>query len=106
MSYQVVLTRQAKTDLAEIFRYIAVELRSRQNAEGQISRLEKEILSLEEMPERYRIYDDPKWRERNLRILPVDNYVVLYIPSHENATVTIMRILYGGRDIPQQLSNQ
>lgn len=103
MSYQVVLTAQAKTDLKEIYQYIAVDLQSVQNAIGQLSRLEKEILSLDEMPERYRVYDSEKWQGRNLRVMPVDNYLVFYIPSKENYTVSIIRVMYGGRDIERHL---
>ena len=40
MSYEVTLTPEAKHDLREIYRYIAVELQSEQNANGQLHRLE------------------------------------------------------------------
>ena len=39
MSYQIVLTNQAKTDLVSIYRYIAYDLQSPQVVEGQLSRL-------------------------------------------------------------------
>lgn len=103
MTYHVVLTERAQSDLREIFKYIAFELQSVQNASGQLDRLEKAISSLDQMPERFRIYDKPKWRERNLRIMPVDNYLVLCIPNRSGETVTILRIMYGGRDIDRQL---
>lgn len=105
MNYQVTLTRQAKTDLREIFKYIAVDLQSVQNASGQLERLENAIASLNQMPERFRVYDKPKWHECNLRIMPVDNYLVFYIPDHNRGTVTIMRVMYGGRDIDRQLKS-
>ena len=41
MSYEVTLTPEAKHDLREIYRYIAVELQSEQNANGQLDRLEE-----------------------------------------------------------------
>lgn len=105
MNYQVTLTTQAQTDLREIFRYIAAELQSPQNAVGQLARLEQAIASLDRMPERFRLYDTPKWRERNLRIMPVDHYLVFYIPNHDRATVTVLRVMYGGRDIENQLDS-
>ena len=103
MNFQVVLTKQAKTDLISIYRYIAYDLQSPQTAEGQLSRLEKAIASLDTMPERFRVYEHEKWEGRNLRIMSVNNYLVLYIPSQEEMTVTVMRIMYGGRDIDRQL---
>ena len=103
MKYSIVLTEAAQADLSEIFKYIAVELQSVQNANSQLSRIEKAIASLDQMPERYRIYDKKNWRRRNMRIVPVDNYLVFYVPNQENRTVTVMRIMYGGRYIDKQL---
>ena len=104
MKYSIVLTETAQADLSAIFRYIAVDLQSAQNANAQLSRIEKAIASLDQMPERYRAYDRRNWRERNMRVMPVDNYyLVFYVPTHDDATVTVTRILYGGRDIDRQL---
>ena len=105
MSYQVTLTPEAKHDLREIYRYIAVELQSEQNANGQLNRLEENILKLDEMPERFRVYDREPWRSRNLRVMPVDHYLVFYIPDHQSQIVTVVRVMYGGRDIEAQLGN-
>lgn len=58
------------------------------------------------MPERYRKYEKEPWKSRGLRILPVDNYVVLYIPNHEKKVVTILRIMYAKRDVYNQLNFQ
>ena len=35
--------------------------------------------------------------------MPVDNYLVFYIPDHQVKTVTVLRVMYGGRDIDSQL---
>lgn len=72
MKYSIVLTETAQADLSAIFRYIAVDLQSVQNANAQLSRIEKAIASLDQRPERYRVYERKNWRERNLRIMPVD----------------------------------
>lgn len=104
MNYNINLTPKAQSDLKEIFRYIAVDLQSIQNATGQLDHLEKAISSLEQMPERYRVYDKEPWHSRNLRIMTVDNYLVLYVPNKEERTVTVIRIMYGGRDIDSQIN--
>lgn len=103
MKYEVFTTEQAATDLRAIFEYIAYELLAGENAIKQLDRLEEAILSLDEMPERYQLYDKEPWRERNLRIMPVDNYLVFYIPQEEDKTVTVIRVMYGRRDIDAQL---
>ena len=103
MTYQITLTPEAQRDLRDIYCYIAVNLQSVQNAAGQLDRLEENILSLAKMPERFRVYDREPWRSRNLRVMPVDNYLVFYIPNHQEKTVTVIRIMYGGRDVDTQL---
>ena len=104
MIYEVEVSEQADSDLREIFEYIAYELQSPQNASGQLDRLEEQILSLDTMPERYRKYENEPWKSRGLRVLPVDNYVVLYIPDSNKKVVTILRVMYAGRDIDNQLN--
>ena len=104
MIYEVELSEQADSDLRGIFEYIAFELQSPENASGQLDRLEEQILSLDTMPERYRKYEKKPWKSRGLRVLPVDNYVVLYIPDSDKKVVTILRVMYAGRDIDNQLN--
>ena len=43
MKYEVEVSEQADRDLREIFEYIAFELQSRENAIGQLDRLEEQI---------------------------------------------------------------
>ena len=103
MNYEVELSEQADSDLRGIFEYIAFELQSPENASGQLDRLEEQILSLDIMPERYRKYENEPWKSRGLRVLPVDNYVIFYIPDSNKKIVTILRVMYAGRYIDNQL---
>lgn len=57
MNYKVQLTETAENDLRGIFEYIAFDLQSIQNAAGQLDRLEQSIISLNHMPERFRVYE-------------------------------------------------
>ena len=104
MKYEVKVSDQADCDLRRIFDYIAVDLQSPESASGQLDRLEEQILSLDTMPERYRKYEKEPWKSRGLRVLPVYNYVVLYIPDSDKKVVTILRVMYAGRDIDNQLN--
>ena len=103
MTYSVEIADQAATDLRGIYEYIAYELQSPQNAAAQLARLEQNMNSLCQMPERYRRYEKEPWRSRGWRIMPVDHYCVFYMPDHDQRIVIITRILYGGRDIENVL---
>ena len=104
MIHEVEVSEQADRDLREIFEYIAFELQSPENVIGQLNRLEEQILSLDAMPKRYRKYEKEPWKSRELHILSVDNYVILYIPNSDKKVVTILRVMYAGRDIDNQLN--
>lgn len=103
MIFEVEISDQAEADLRGIFEYIAFTLLAPENATGQLDRLENGILSLEQYPMRYRAYEKEPWHSRGLRVLSVDNYVVLYIPNEETKVVTVIRVMYGGRNIDKEL---
>ena len=73
MIYDIVISYQAEIDLRGIFEYIAFELKSPENASGQLDGL-KHVF-----------------------------YLVLYIPDDDTQVVTIIRAMYGGRDVDTQL---
>ena len=103
MIFEVEISDQAEADLRGIFEYIAFTLLAPENATGQLDRLENGILSLEQYPMRHRAYEKEPWHSRGLRVLSVDNYVVLYIPNEETKVVTVIRVMYGGRNIDKEL---
>lgn len=109
MKFNVELTEQADKDLRSIYLYISVDLNSPENAIKQIKRLWDAILSLDELPQRYRRYEDEPWHSRGIRVLPVDNFVILYIPFVnipfvKEKIVRIATVMYSGRNIDEHLS--
>lgn len=88
MIYELITTDQADADVRGIFEYIAYELLSPDNAVGQLERLEEHIIGLEEFPEKFRHYEKEPWHSRGLRVMPVDNYLVFYIPNKDAEIVT------------------
>ena len=104
MEYKVVFSEQSEKDLRSIYEYIAVKLLSPSNAYLQFLRIEESILSLASLPLRFKLYNSKHWQKKCLHIMPVDNYVVLYAVDNENKVVSIVRIMYGGRDIEKHLA--
>ena len=103
MIYQITISTPAETDLRNIFTYIAFELNSPLTALQQLSRLEEQINSLDRMPKRFSLYQKEPWLSRGLRFVPVDNYIIFYIPQDSERTVTIIRVMYKGKDIENEL---
>ena len=102
MKYGIELTEQAKEDLRKIYEYIAEVLLVPGVALCQLERIENGILSLEEMPERFRLYEKEPWYSRGIHQMPVDNFIVFYIAEKVEKIVTVIRVLYGGMDIDEQ----
>ena len=105
MIFDVSYSAEARQDLRDIYEYIAYELLVPGTAARQAERIMKAARSLEQIPMRYRLYEGEPWHSQGLRVLPVDNYLVFYLPDETNATVSIIRIMYGGRDIENQLND-
>ena len=105
MIFNVIMSSQAEEDLRGIFEYITFKLLAPENAEKQLDHPEKQILSLDKMPERFPRYEKEPWYSRGLRFVAIDNYIVFYIPDIEEQVVTILRVMYSGRNIEEQLSS-
>ena len=98
MKFNVELTEQADKDLRSIYLYISIDLNSSDNAIKQIKRL------WDALPQRYRRYEDEPWHSRGIRVLPVDNFVILYIPFVKEKIVRIATVMYSGRNTDEHLS--
>lgn len=105
MIYEVIVTDQADADLRGIYEYTVFELLSPDNAARQLGRLEEHIVGLEEFPEKFRHYEKEPWHSRGLRVMPVDNYLVFYIPDKDAGIVTVIRVMYAGMDVDNQLKD-
>ena len=96
--YNIEITEPAENDLYEIGSYIVEELLEPDIAKKVINKIGDAILSLEDMPLRNGVVADEKLALQAIRKIFVDNYIVFYIVTEENKTVTIVRILFGRRD--------
>ena len=104
MNWEIEFTDQAKQDLRDILDYITYELQEPKVAVNLVRQITKEILSLNQMPMRYRLYGEEPWQSQGLRCFPVKNYLIFYYPDEAQNTVYAVRVIYGGRDISRQLS--
>lgn len=91
-------------NLIYLNQYERKDMLTPENVSGQLDRLEACIMDLDHMPKRYRQYELEPWKSRGLRVALVDNYLVLYIPDDDTQVVTIIRVMYGGRDVDTQLN--
>lgn len=103
--WNIVYSNQARSDLLQIDHYIRYNLFSPQSAKRLINRIMNMIDDLAFMPNRYQLYKDEPWHSLGLRYIPVGNYTIFYYPNKSTNVIQIIRIMYGGQNIPQALTN-
>ena len=100
-TYNVKVTDAALADMEEIYNYIAFTLLSPANAIAQYDRIAEAILSLNILPERFKVMNFTGKELENLRRMPVDNFSVYYVITDDSIIVT--NVLYSASDISQRL---
>lgn len=96
--YRVEYLPTASDDMDDIYSHIAFRLRERQVAKRQLGRLYQAVRRLDAFPERHQKVDWEPWSSLGVRSLPVDNCIIYYLVDHESALVSVVRVVYGGRN--------
>jgi toxin ParE1/3/4 len=102
-AWKVSYTDAAEKDLDAVFEYISYTLLVPDVAKAQVARIMDAADDLDHMPYRFSLYKDEPWKNKGLRMGPVDNYLVFYLPIETHKQVAIVRILYAGSDIKGRL---
>ena len=100
---KIVYTNTARRDLREIYEYIAYTLLVPNTAKAISETIMREVRSLESLPERNPLYQDEPWHSQGVRLKKKKNYLVFYTVNPDADTVSVARIMYGGRNISRQL---
>ncbi|MCL2078859.1 MAG: type II toxin-antitoxin system RelE/ParE family toxin [Oscillospiraceae bacterium] len=103
MTWKIEYTEDAERDLDDIYEYYSSVRLETSFAAKLINKLLQAADSLETMPFRFPAYPNEPWKSNGLRTLYKHNYVILYLPDEAINVVSIIRIMYGGRDIDKHL---
>ena|SRR5260221_10513076 len=95
VTYQVRIARRAQQDLREIYEYIKVD--SPRNAKGMIGRLLGDISRLSILPHRYAVPRTFDVEGRDIRCMPVGNYLVYYRIEEAERKVRVISVQHGAR---------
>lgn len=97
--YFVIYSDEAIADLDDIYCYIAFHLLERKTAWDLTARIRKNIRDLAVQAEMCEGVDWEPWHSMGVRKMPVENYIVYYLPDKNTREVKIICIFYGGRDV-------
>ena len=96
--YSVKLMSRAQRDLDGIYAYIAQTLLEPGTALALVERIEKEILSLDQMPYRYPMRQTGAYANRGYRQMLVGNYTVVYRVDEAKKQVIVITVRYSQSD--------
>ncbi|MDD4169972.1 MAG: type II toxin-antitoxin system RelE/ParE family toxin [Desulfotomaculaceae bacterium] len=97
------MTKPAADDLQTIAEYITYELLEPVIAKKLVGKIKEVVMSLDKLPTRHALVTDERLAAQGIRKLIVENYIVFYVVSEKDETVTVIRIIYGRRDWEQLL---
>jgi len=101
-NYNVQIIDEAEDDLRNIYKYFAFTRREPRLAKKIYRQIMDKLISLEEMPFRYPVYQEEPWKSREVRQIFAGSYCAFYFVI-EN-TVKVFRILYGSMDLDAALN--
>lgn len=94
MSYRIHITSAAERDLNRAADHIEFVLKNPKAADDLLDEAERQINSLSEFPEKFRLVDDTVLSSWGIRFVIVKNYLAFYTISEETHTVIIVRFLF------------
>jgi len=100
MAYSVEFSEQGSRDLDVIIGYISEDLLSPQAAQKFFNTVNEKLIILQNSPYLYPLYHDDKLAKEGFHFITLGNYLMFYLVDDETSVVSIVRIIYGRRDIP------
>lgn len=98
MDYQVKISPFAITQLYQTSKYISEILLAPETAIKLLNKLEKEILTLNSLPNRFPLTEEEPWKTNGIRKMIVKGFYVYSWIDESNKTITVTAVVYGRRD--------
>ena len=99
MTYNVVITDPAIGDIIEIADYIKKLTGNDDISDEYLTGILQTAKTLNEMPYRFRISDEPALAELGVRMIPYKEYLIAYGIEEDASAVIVYRVLYSRSDI-------
>jgi len=94
MRYNIHITATAERDILRAADYIEFTLKNPTAADHLLDSATEQINSLSDMPEKFRLVDDPILAIWKIRFIIVNNYLAFYTIDKEKQLVIVIRFLY------------
>lgn len=97
--YKVKINPRAIKDIEKIYKHIACEKLSPENARGQAERIKKAVLGLDTFPNSHQERTEGRCAGKGYRQLVIDNYIAIFRTDERQKIVYVVTIQYQGRNV-------
>lgn len=94
MNYNIHIAASAERDLIRAADHIEFVLKNPKAADDLLDEADKQINSLSDFPEKFRLVDDPVLASWGIRFVIVNGYLTFYTISEEENLVIVVRFLF------------
>lgn len=101
--YSYRFTEKAEQDFDEILQYISVDLVNPTAAQNLGRKVFEKIDIVRAFPDSGALIDNEFLSDKTVRKLSVDNYVIYYKAHYDERIISILRIVYGKRNLDEIL---
>jgi toxin ParE1/3/4 len=97
--YNVKISSKASKDIEAIYRHIALNRLSPENAKGQADRIKEAILKLDTFPQSHQERTKGIYAGNGYRQLIIDNYIAIYEIKEQEKIVRVITVQHQRRNI-------
>lgn len=101
--YSYRFTEKAEQDFDEILRYISFDLANPIAAQNLGRKIFEKIDMIRAFPDSCTLVDNEFLSDKSVRKLLVDNYIIYYKAHFDEKMISIVRIIYGKRNLDETL---
>lgn len=101
--YSYRFTEKAEQDFDEILRYISVDLANPTAAQNLGRKMFEQIDVVRAFPDSGAPVDNEFLSDKSVRKLLVDNYIIYYKAHYDEKIISVIRIVYGKRNLDEIL---
>ena len=103
--YSYRFTEKAEQDFDEILQYISVDLVNPAAAQNLGRKIFEQIGMVRAFPNSGTLVDNEFLSDKSVRKLSVDNYIIYYKAHYDEKMISVIRIVYGKRNLDEILKS-
>ena len=103
-NWHINYSKEARQDILSIKNYFLLKSLSHTLINSKVKKVLDTIDTLPTFPNRHQRCMDEPWYSYGIRFMPIDNFIVFYLPDNRSKNILISRIMTSKNNFSQSLS--